>query len=446
MTKPRPLQLPAGIPGALWLHSMPGRCESLQETTDWCASGGIDFVVCLVSDEEIAKKSPDYLAALRDGSFPVPVTRFPIPDYGVPEDKLAFAGLVVETVRLLRQGRRILVHCAAGIGRTGMFATAVLMAAGVERNQALALVRAAGSVPEDREQVELLTRLQAGLVRGEHKETQAEIVIGIDVGLSLLKPTSGTCCTGNAGTVIQHTFLDYLSRLLALGNPIGCDVLAIDGPVMPSLNYGSRACERIFTLGVFQRRCKPGLSNIPGTGQALRRGGLDTSHDFAPLVSAANIGAAFPRIIEGRNIVEAFPNAFLAVLLPDEAFQDAPRLGRGEKFDWLYTKLLEGNGHQVLRDSIEWEQRGFWEPVGANLQHDERAALICALTAIFVLRGKYVAVGEPVSGYFFLPPWVLWARWAKHGLDANRGNAGAMPSVEVWMDGICYSPNDQLPP
>ena len=134
MNQPRPLHLPADISGRLWLHSMPGRCEAFQEIIDWCADERIDFIVCLVFDEEIAEKSPDYLAALRDGSFPVPVKRFPIPDYGVPENIQTFADLVVETVRLLRQGQRVLVHCAAGIGRTGMFATAVLMAAGVAQN------------------------------------------------------------------------------------------------------------------------------------------------------------------------------------------------------------------------------------------------------------------------------------------------------------------------
>jgi hypothetical protein len=35
------------------------------------------------------------------------------------------------------------------------------------------------------------------------------------------------------------------------------------------------------------------------------------------------------------SIVEAFPNAFLGVLMPEEELLSAPGLKRGRRFDWL---------------------------------------------------------------------------------------------------------------
>jgi hypothetical protein len=56
----RPLPLPDNIPGNLWLTSMPGRFEPLEEFLGWCRGVSANEIVCLVDGEEIAEKSPDY--------------------------------------------------------------------------------------------------------------------------------------------------------------------------------------------------------------------------------------------------------------------------------------------------------------------------------------------------------------------------------------------------
>jgi hypothetical protein len=43
----------------------------------------------------------------------------------------------------------------------------------------------------------------------------------------------------------------------------------------------------------------------------------------------------------GGPIVEAFPNAFLAVLIPEVELLSAPKLKRGRRFDWLYEQIAD---------------------------------------------------------------------------------------------------------
>jgi protein-tyrosine phosphatase len=96
----------------------------------------ISLIVCLSSFDEIREKSTEYSKALEMSSAPCAVRRFPICDYQGPDDDEAFWSLANEVAAHLRHGKSVLVHCGAGIGRTGMFAIAALMALSVPLNEA----------------------------------------------------------------------------------------------------------------------------------------------------------------------------------------------------------------------------------------------------------------------------------------------------------------------
>ncbi len=272
-------------------------------------------------------------------------------------------------------------------------------------------------------------------------------LLGIDVGLTLKDPTSGICSTGDAGFVLTHTFIDKRSRVTALPSGGKWDVLAIDGPVLAPgpVHYQLRGVECLFAWGTFQTRCKPGFSQVARTGQGLRRGGCDTAEQFEQETLGNGLRREIPRVYPGKNIVEAFPNAFLGILLDDMIYEGVPELQRGEKFSWL----LEGfraRTMSAIKQHLNWPHEGFWRALAENNQHDEQAGLVCALTAICVWQGSYTAVGDPHGGYFFLPPWQLWQQWAKDALNVNRARLErAGNTAQVWIDGDCYSPSVDLP-
>lgn len=147
----RPLPLGADLPGRVWLTAMPGRFAPLSSFLAEAAEARATDLLCLVAEAEIAQRSPEYANARRRG-LPLALRDHPIPDYGLPPDPQAFAALIGAICTDLRQGRRLIVHCAAGIGRTGLVAQHILLALGESAQTAQARVLRAGSHPETPQQ------------------------------------------------------------------------------------------------------------------------------------------------------------------------------------------------------------------------------------------------------------------------------------------------------
>jgi len=102
------------------------------------AQCGATTVVCLVDDYELADRYPDYLSWLRTNAGSEAVW-FPIHDLHAP-GLVVTVPLITELVRRLDDGEHLLMHCAAGIGRTGTMAVCVLMELGMSLPEALAHV------------------------------------------------------------------------------------------------------------------------------------------------------------------------------------------------------------------------------------------------------------------------------------------------------------------
>jgi protein-tyrosine phosphatase len=91
---------------------------------------------------------------------------FPIADMGTPRSVEEFAEVTHTLFRRIDSGINTLVHCRAGIGRSGLFAAGMLLYAGMDAEQAFAHVGKMRGlrVPETLEQHAWLVDNQARIV------------------------------------------------------------------------------------------------------------------------------------------------------------------------------------------------------------------------------------------------------------------------------------------
>jgi protein-tyrosine phosphatase len=152
----RSVRLPDGVKGELFLHSMPGRYEEFDAAVCEIQNRKIDEVVCLATMEEISLKSPLYKNALQTKRHSWRQRMYSVPNFGAPSDKQDFLEFTRDLTRKLLSGKKLLIHCGGGIGRTGMLAVGLLMSLGVETDEARETVASAHSCPETTAQDRLL--------------------------------------------------------------------------------------------------------------------------------------------------------------------------------------------------------------------------------------------------------------------------------------------------
>ncbi len=263
-----------------------------------------------------------------------------------------------------------------------------------------------------------------------------EFYLGIDVGYSKPYATTGLClitldqdrlwweCRNATTDECERT--DDLRALIPYNAVLRG--VGIDGPLCRGLGPVNhyRAAEAMLNHAGIRERCNPSPANS-GSGPSLHDHATTLARLFLALQSEkhCNIARADDEryTIHQSCIVEAFPDAFLAFLLPLNEIQAG--ISRGERSD-QYWEVAVANGY--LQALIRRLERGVhFDPLGSIRNHDRRAAFICALSAMCVARNKYVAVGAPGSGDIILPPRSVWGAdaaahgsWAEPILGANR--------------------------
>jgi protein-tyrosine phosphatase len=152
----RPVELPSPVPGSLWLAGMPARFEPWPAFEARAHAAGLRLVVCLTPRTEIAELSPRYHEGIAQGKLPFQWLHVPMRNFGLPEDPAAFRGGVRQVAEALQRGDAVMLHCAAGLGRTGSTAACVLKALGLPTEEALQRIRDAGSNPQNAKQTGLV--------------------------------------------------------------------------------------------------------------------------------------------------------------------------------------------------------------------------------------------------------------------------------------------------
>ncbi len=276
-------------------------------------------------------------------------------------------------------------------------------------------------------------------------------VLGIDVGWSDARATTGLCVLSWGPREVTWTVArarsDASGRRAALRRLLAGDgspvlAVAVDGPLRPALSYEAsyRSCDALLARGRFARRGKPGQTNS-GSGRRLHEEACRLTALALEEVTVAP--ARHACAIDDRAVVEAFPNLFLGVLCDDGDYPERPHRAR-QWTDTLYElKRRRTNMQRRLIELLRGlaDRRAIAGPWDIR-DHDERAGLVCALAALCVAAGRFVAVGSPKDGWIILPPGDHWGRgegrerWAWRVLRDNLASVAAdFPDAAVARSG-----------
>jgi protein-tyrosine phosphatase len=114
------VELPYGLPGCIFRSPMPFTAQDPGNTLfKRYQDQGIEVVVLLVEDEQsLSRSGRDLRHFYQDHGMEV--IHLPVPDFGVPTFE-ALESAIQATIERARAGKNVVVHCYAGLGRTGMF-------------------------------------------------------------------------------------------------------------------------------------------------------------------------------------------------------------------------------------------------------------------------------------------------------------------------------------
>ena len=147
------VRMPAGN-GLIGMTLCPGRCDALAVGHVWKRDLGADLkvianwhpqlIISLLEDHEFANHQVVGLgAAVR--ALSLRWEQIPIRDGGTPDARFEakWPEVGAEARAILRRGGRVLLHCRAGLGRTGTIAARLIVEFGQSPAAAILAVRAA---------------------------------------------------------------------------------------------------------------------------------------------------------------------------------------------------------------------------------------------------------------------------------------------------------------
>jgi predicted RNase H-like nuclease len=251
-------------------------------------------------------------------------------------------------------------------------------------------------------------------------------VLGVDVGFSPTRRSSAVCRLDWNATEINLTINRFRALepersavLSAVADRRQLLVAAFDGPLRSDLEVIGRyrLAEKLLTRVFWRSIGKPGQASSP-VGKKLN----EHANECAKIILKLDLvgASAHDHAIHRTAIVEAFPTSFLGLLIDDPKSLSARR---GDRSDSFFIHLAE-NGLLISLIKHHLPGRHLAQPLSTITHHDDRAAVVCALTALAVAAGDYVVVGDDDDGWIVLPPRSLIRQWAWKLLQQNAQQRG----------------------
>ena len=141
--------------GALYIMGKPAGFENLRDDILHLSRNGITHIVSLleVSEaDELGLANEETLS----GDLDITYRQIPVQDRSTPESVQDFISLVSESHAHILEGAHLVAHCRAGIGRSGIFTTAVLIKHGLTVDEAFEAVSVARGfrIPDTQSQID----------------------------------------------------------------------------------------------------------------------------------------------------------------------------------------------------------------------------------------------------------------------------------------------------
>jgi len=140
-------------PGKLAMAARPRGGDWLEDDLSSWKREGVDTVLTLLTPEE-EKDLELQQEAGEAKKLGMDFASFPILDRQIPKSEAKWAQILENITRTLSDGKRVVVHCRQGIGRSGLVAACLLVRRGMSPGAAVELASAARgvSIPETSEQ------------------------------------------------------------------------------------------------------------------------------------------------------------------------------------------------------------------------------------------------------------------------------------------------------
>ena len=255
-------------------------------------------------------------------------------------------------------------------------------------------------------------------------------VVGVDIGCSPKRRSSAICRLNWTETTVSCSIKRFRAvepeRESTIAESVGGGEIlaaAFDGSLRRGLDIIGhyRSAERLLTRRLGSLIGKPGQSSTPIGKLLNHHANVCVGHVLAHGVVSDAVHAT---PIHAKAVAEAFPSSFLGLMIADPA---ALAASRSDRSDIFFRHLTAAGTIQALLAHCLPGRRLEADPEKI-VNHDDRAAFVCALTALCLVAGDYVAVGDVEDGWIILPPqrFIQPAQWHLLSLNAAEEAVGAL--------------------
>ncbi len=181
-----------------------------------------------------------------------------------------------------------------------------------------------------------------------------------------------------------------------------------------------RAAERMLTRRLQSKIGKPGQASAP-VGKALNTAANDCA---VVVIKACQLAPATHAVrIDRKAIVKAFPSGFLGVMLRDPSTVAARR---GDRSDVFFQHLANRGALQLLLQHL-LPDRKLAKSLNDVVNHDDRAALICALTKVDLFIHQQGLDTTTASGRAMFGMLSVFSEFERAMIQSREGWSTARP-------------------